>query len=371
MIIIFYTLFWSNLGITQDVSKLTPQPIATLPHTTDLNVGVITQRPFTAYENGQWTGIAYEIWNLVALQNKFNCTYFDLNKDMQKAIEKVRAHELDVVIGPIYVVSQRAYLVDYSTPYYQGEYVLLAKKRKLSFWHEFDALFHGFSIMAIVILIFIFITYICLFMLIERKYLTDLKGLSYAKGVAHIFWNFVLKQFKVPYVPKTLTMRLLSIIWVFLWAIFMTTVFAGFMASFISSFAFLKEPFQKVLDVGKKPIAAFRGEVVKELAESAGLNVVYMPKKLDDAIDALDSGRVDGIFLLLSFAESYLNTHTREDLYISPIKFNHVPLGFIVDDTNRELLRKINWSILKMSEDGNKLSICNRYNMFINVRNCQ
>ena len=370
-IVILFNLLWSNLGATQDTSHLTSLPTKQSLFTTHLNVGVITLFPFTSYKNEQLGGLSYDIWRLIAIKNNFNCTYFNLISDVDKATQLVHNHKLDVVIGPIGIISQRVPLVDYTTPYFHGQYVLLAKQQKLSIWLQLHAFFGKLSEVGFIFIALFFTVYIHLFWAIERKSSPDLKGLTYRKGMGYIFWRCMLNQFKAPFFPSSLVIRILSFIWFIVFTLFLTSIFAGLTASFVSNVLSKGEPFQKILDVGKKPIAAFGGKAATNFAMRAGLNVTYLPKTMNEAVTALDSRKVDGIFLLLGSAHAYLNKHSRDDLYISPIQFQHIPMGFMVSDTNRELLRKINWSLLKMSEDGTKLYICDQYNSFINTINCQ
>ncbi len=369
-IVIFLSLLWSNIGITQDTLQLPPQLTKHSLPTTNLNVGVITLYPFTSYKNEELSGLSYDLWSLIAIKHNFNCTYFNLKDDVDKAEQLLHHKKLDVVIGPIGIISDRISLINYTIPYFHGQFVLLAKKKNLSFWHQFHTIFSRFSALGFIFIVSFFIVYLHLFWLAERKRLPDLKGFTYRDGIGYIFWKCVLNKCAPPLFPTSLVTRIFSIIWYTTFTLFLTTIFAGLTASLVSSVLSTEEPFQKLLDVGKKPIAVYRGKSATNFAMSAGLNVVSFPKTIDEAIDALDSGKVAGVFLLLGSAHVYLNSHSRQDLYISPIQFYQLPMGFMVNDTKRELLRKINWSLLKMSENGKKLDLCSRYNSFININNC-
>ncbi len=369
-IVIFFSLLWSNIGITQDTLQLPPQLTKHSLPTTNLNVGVITLYPFTSYKNEELSGLSYDIWSLIAIKYNFNCTYFNLKDDIDKAVQLLHHKKLDVVIGPIGILADRVSLVNYTTPYFHGQFVLLAKKQKINFWHQLHAIFSGFSALGFIFIVGFFIVYLHLFWLAEQKRSHDLNGLTYRDGIEYIFWKCVFNGFHHPFFPTSLVTRIFSLIWNTIFTLLLTTIFAGLTASLVSSVLSTAEPFQKLLDVGKKPIAFYRGKEETNFTMSAGLNVVSFPKTIDEAIDVLDSGKVDGVFLLLGSAHVYLNSHSRQDLYISPIQFHLLPIGFMVNDTKRELLRKINWSLLKMSENGKKLDLCSRYTSFINIINC-
>lgn len=369
-IAIFLSMFWSHTGITQDTLHLSPQPIKNSVPTTNLNVGVIMLYPFTSYNNEELSGLSYELWRLIAIKYHFKCTYFNLNNDVNKAVQLLHNHKLDVVIGPIGVLSETVPLVDYTLPYFHGQFVLLAKKKKLSFRHQLDAVFSEVSAVKIIFIVLFFVVYLHLFWIIEQKREPDLKGLTYRKGIGYLFWKCVLNNFEPPFFPHSLVVRIFAGIWFIIFSLILASIFAGLTASLVSSVLSEGEPFQKILDVGKKPIAVYRGKSATTFAMNAGLNVVSFPKTIDEAINALDSTKVDGVFLLLASAHAYLNTHSRQDLYISPIQFYSLPMGFMVSDTKKELLRKINKSLLKLSEDGTKLDICNRYSNSISITNC-
>ena len=70
------------------------------------------------------------------------------------------------------------------------------------------------------------------------------------------------------------------------------------------------------------------------------------------------------------FAMEYLKTLPKTDLYITPIKFPLLSLGFILSDNNVKFLKQINSSILQITESGEKMLICRKYEKDVSGEHC-
>ena len=87
------------------------------PDTDEIVVGVAGNEPFVFSQNSSTKGIAIEIWEAMAEKKSWDYTYktFDNVEDALYALNK---GELDIVVGPISITSQRLEYIRFSQPFY-------------------------------------------------------------------------------------------------------------------------------------------------------------------------------------------------------------------------------------------------------------
>lgn len=102
--LLFFALFFSiSFSIAQEKTE-------------DLRVGYAGSAPFIVHEGKKVDGIVINIWKEIAFGLKKN---FDLvgYETVESGIEAIDKHEIDILIGPITINSNRANLASFSQPF--------------------------------------------------------------------------------------------------------------------------------------------------------------------------------------------------------------------------------------------------------------
>lgn len=339
---------------------------------TNLTVGIVAVHPFSYYDvAGNIQGLAFELWQSVARINHFKCNYVMVGQNSNLATDAIQNGSIDVAIGPIGISAERIKSSDFSVPYFDGQYVLLAKKIHLSFLERLDLIFKGRTVEVLLYLIILYLLYLHIYWYLERDRM-ELKGRSYLQVMEILLTlSFLNKVTRPPLFPQTRFVRIVSIFWVLACTGTIFTFFAGFTASFVTNITTVDQELSTASSLIGKPVAVFGGSTALHYAHRSKLKVVAQPYTRGEAVELLDTGKVRGVFMLLATARSYLEHSKRDDLYISPVEFPHVFFGFLVKQGEPKMLRQINWAIAKLTEDGIKLAICAKYSEYINFRNCQ
>lgn len=333
-----------------------------------LKVGVVTRTPFVFYKNGKLTGIAYSIWEAITADQGFHNDYVQL-QSISEALDKVHNGQLDAAIGQIPFNSDIIKRVSFTLPLDRGVYILLAKKPTMNFLVRFNMIFHGHMNLLFLGLLILYLVYLHLFWFYERKSQPDLNGLTYRKFMSSITWRSTLTKFRPPFFPSRTPTRVMTLIWVTVFSASFFSIFSGLVASVIADFEDKENLLLTLSDLGDKPIATF-GDTTPRIAHSLDLNVSYKATTVEDAVAALEQGKVVGAMMLYGPAKGYLVDHAIRDLYISPIQFPHTYQGYIVNPKKNDLVFALNLSYLKLFESGKRGEICQLYSEYIPVDWC-
>ena len=360
------------LWIHSATSFTTPAVLANIP----FKVGIVDIPPFSQYISGHPSGIAVDIWNSISKENNFATTYVDIGTNLDAAIKKIYSGELDALIGPVGIIASRAKNVYFTVPYYQDHYVLIAKEHKLNIldeWSLLNVIFNRLSsALAILIFLGLYVLYIHLFWYLERKRQEDLCELNYRRGIETLFWRSLMNRTvqAAPYFPKIRLTRVITIIWSVTCMILFFYIFAGLTASLVSSIANAGKTIRQLSDVNNRPIAIYGWSSTRDTAAMMGLNSIANLPTIQNNIALLEKGDVAGVYMFKPFAMEYLKTLPKTDLYITPIKFPLLSLGFILSDNNVKFLKQINSSILQITESGEKMLICRKYEKDVSGEHC-
>lgn len=94
-----------------------PQPIDPVAKTTEtLVVGVVDSPPFAMNVDGEWTGLAVELWRLTA--DELDIAYrLEPVADLQALLDAVGAGRVDVAVGPMTITPELQRKMDFTIPY--------------------------------------------------------------------------------------------------------------------------------------------------------------------------------------------------------------------------------------------------------------
>ena len=84
-------------------------------------VGFAGTEPFVIKDNIEWNGFSVEIWQLLAEENKISYTDKSFNR-VNKALNELASGNIDAVVGPFSITSDRAELVEFSQPFFSVKF---------------------------------------------------------------------------------------------------------------------------------------------------------------------------------------------------------------------------------------------------------
>ena len=94
-----------------------------------LRVGVFIEEPFVMQTPSGYEGFCIEMWERIMEGQGWACTYSTL-PHAASVLDKVRAGELDVAVGPFYITSERLKVLDFSQPFHESGLQLMLNTQR-------------------------------------------------------------------------------------------------------------------------------------------------------------------------------------------------------------------------------------------------
>lgn len=323
-----------------------------------LRVGVVSGSPF-AFENaGVYGGLAIDLWQKIAEQNKWSYQYLPTGEDVYESLQQLQAGKFDLLIGPISVNEKRLYIVDFSRPYFINNVGILLHKEKSRYFPVIDAFLSPAFALVLLAIALLFIIYLHLLWYFERGKHPDIP-LSYREAISVGFWVHLFKKSGFSQMPITLYGRVI----VLLWLLCLGLLFTVFNASVTSMLTVAKsKQFDSISDfntlttlhlVGPKGLAAVN------LARAQGL-VVEETDTLDTAIALLRQNKVDGVLYDTIAGQDYLTSHRLNDVFFSNFVLGQEEYAFAFP-YNSPLRKGIDIVVTKLQDHQLLVAMCQKY----------
>lgn len=298
-----------------------------------LRVGSAGSEPFVIEGN---RGIAIEVWDKVAESNKIDYEVIRHYDNVDEAINAKKNGEIDVVVGPISITSQREKEAGpFSQPYFEADMAVMGHQND-TFWSKVKPFFSsGFYYGLIGFLILLFGVGFVVWLVERRRNLDFDPGW---KGILEGAWFSIVTMTTVGYgdkAPRTHIGRALTAIWMLIGIILFST-FTAFLTNALDSKSDLG-------NISNKKVAVVKGTTGVEFARHRGAKILIVAS-LDDAITALDNKKVERI-VFDGPALQYQLKIKPNNQYSVHLYDQSEYYGFILDEN-------INSSILEMKESG-------------------
>lgn len=333
---IFLLLFINSFAFGQEVRE-------------KLKVGYAGSAPFVMPGERE-EGIVIDIWKEIAYGIGMN---FDLIEfeSVDSGIKAIDRNELDILIGPITINSNRAALVNFSQPYYNTELAILAPVMESSFWDVIKPFLSSTFIYAVIVLLVILTIVGFLFWLIEgRKYPEDY-GSGPIKGTASGVWLAVVTMTTVGYgdlAPRTTGGRFLLGSWMVISLILATSFVAGIATTF-SQTSKEDKTITSLNHLEKKKVACPNyKKIMEKIRDSDGIPVPVAnvsegyQKLMDNKVDALI---YDEIPLAYIFEDN-----KKKDFILSKKRIEPQYYGFLFP-IGSSLKRKVDLQIIRLQDN--------------------
>lgn len=96
-------------------------------------MGIAGSEPFLIEEEGK--GIAVEIWDEIADKKSWNYKYVSF-ENVEDALHRLNSGDLDVVVGPISITSNRLENMRFSQPFYNSSISIISLEKDKGLWQK-------------------------------------------------------------------------------------------------------------------------------------------------------------------------------------------------------------------------------------------
>ncbi len=327
-----------------------------------LKVGIAGSAPFVLMESGnpQPQGISSEIWKEIAedLGWKYNFVAF---QSVNSALGALNKNEVDMVVGPVTINSQRLQNFRFSQPFYQSSLAIAYKKGHFSFWNVIKLIFSVKLLFAIGIFLIILTIVGTLLWLAERKASPDQFSQSPAEGIGTGMWLAIVTMSTTGYgdkAPITLMGRIIAGTWMIVSIISATSMVAG-IASVLTFSNFQSIDIKNIEQLNGKKVATISGSPAVDFLKEYRATV-RAAASLDEAMLLLEDDAVDAIVYDRPQLMYYLKNNKDRDFQLSKAEYYKQGYGFAFPKDS-PLTYFVNRKLLELAEEHKTAEITEIY----------
>lgn len=327
-----------------------------------LEVGIAGTAPFTFMEAGNPApqGISPTIWNDIAAELNWKYNYKPYNT-VNLALDALKKGEVDLVVGPVTINSQRLDNFKFSQPFYQSSLAIAYKKGEFSFWNVIKLLF-SFKLLIAIGIFLIILTIVGTFLwLAERKESPEQFPAEAAKGIGTGMWLAIVTMSTTGYgdkAPITLMGRIIAGTWMIVSIISATSMVAG-IASVLTFTNFQSVDIQNIEQLNGKKVATISGSPAVDFLKEYKVEIKSV-ENLDQAVKLLNSKKVDAVVYDRPQLMFYSQNHEDDDLRIANAEYYKQGYGFVFPKEST-LTYEINRTLLELAEQGETSQIIEKY----------
>ncbi len=333
-------------------------PISTIAK--ELRVGVSGSPPFVTNQNNTLGGISIEIWKNAA--SRLDQPYkFIIQPNTESNIKSVMDGSVDIAIGPISITPDRLAnpKVDFTQPYYHGHEGLLLPKKPPGIIARLRPFIGWAALSSVGLLLSILFIFGNLIWLAERRKNPAQFPRQYLHGVGNGMWFGLVTLTTVGYgdrAPLSRSGRAIAGIWMVISLVAVSSITAGLASAFTLSLARLgPSKIQKKSDLKGKVIAVIKGTTSQKWGEVYETDS-FLTKNLDEAINLLEEGKVDGVIFDEAPLRYYLKNHKGSTLKLANFPLAIQTYGFVLP-TGSQIRNPLNIELLDMQRNGDTKKI--------------
>lgn len=332
-----------------------------------LRVGIAGSAPFVISEDALNEGISVEIWEAIAeeLNIPYTFSHFD---DVPKALDQLEKKKVDMIVGPVSILSDRAKLFRFTQPYYFSSISIASKANRSGLWSHISPFFSKSFFVAASIFLFILTIVGTLVWFAERNSSPDhFSPHDPLKGIANGVWFALVTMTTVGYgdmAPKTLAGKVIAGIWMVIALIITTSLIAG-IASTLTIGGLSSSEISTAEGMNSKRIAVIKNSPAEKLILQYNGNAVPV-LSLEDAFQLLEDEKVDAVTYDRPQIMYYLKSHPGNNVVLSTTEYMPQRYGFALPKDS-ELVSIINISLLHFQEDGTIDDINNKWLSEVNA----
>ncbi len=318
-----------------------------------LRVGVTGSAPFVIKEGDEIQGISLDIWQEVAQSEGLEYELIP-QKNAETSIDAIVAEELDLVIGPLSISSERFEKVDFTQPFFLAQISLLLPSQKPTIWSRVKPFFGIAALSSIGFILLSLFVVGNLIWLAERRRNSQQFPKEYWSGVGNGMWFALVTLTTVGYgdrAPVTMTGRWVAGIWMMVTLVTISSLTAGLASAFTLSLARLKtERFTRPETLVGARIAVVSGTTGLKWGKYYQARLIETDT-LQEAIELVATGQVEGAIFDRPALQYYLRQYPQLDLRLASFSLASESYGFALP-LNSSLIRNLDATLLKLREQG-------------------
>lgn len=312
-----------------------------------LKVAVRVNAPFVMQREGEYQGLAMQLWEDIARQ--LDRPYELHPMPLEQLLSEVEQGHYDIGIGALTITAARESRLDFSQPFHNGGLAIAVPTNNTATWWAVTKRFVSFEFLKVVLILgaVLFIAG-ALVWLFERRENRDEFSDKPLAGLGAGFWWAAVTMTTVGYgdkSPRSLGGRIVSLIWMFTCVI----IISSFTASIASSLT-VSQFQSKVSGLGDLPSAR-----VATLSNSA--TAQWLSQKnigfqgfddLTKALEKLNAGELDAVIYDEPILRYSMRSQALNNIRLLPDRVLPQDYGFVLpqgshfrEPVNRELLRVV------------------------------
>lgn len=315
-----------------------------------VTVGVYESPPFVIPENGQYAGMAIELWE--SLEDKLGLTStYRSYPSYHKLIEAVGNGEIDAAVTNLTITRQRAQSIAFTQPWYDsGLRIMTPSKGSGSFQNIIDGLSDSGHLTTFAWLLILALFATVIITLLDRRLDSEFPR-RWREGLADNFFHTM----SILTTGKTTHKNLfgwIGRIWSALWMVLGVAIIAYVTSSITSvmTTTSLTSQIHSLSDLSGKTVGVLGGSVGEDYVQNLGIQTRNYDS-LDASIQGLIAGEVDALVGDAPVLEYFAHSQPGQPVRLVGAVFHPDKYGFGFP-LQSELLRPVTLELLGLHERG-------------------
>ena len=324
-----------------------------------LRVGIAGSEPFV-FNNAEAEGIAVEIWNEVAEEKGWDFDYVSYTS-VNKGLAAIKKGEIDLMVGPISITSQRAKHYRFSQPYYQSSLAIASRIEDAGFWGRIKPFFSFQLLIAVGIFVFILSVVGSLFWLAERHHSPEQFPADPAKGIGNGMWLAIVTMSTTGYgdmAPVTLRGRIIAGVWMVVTIIFATSMVAGIAITLTLS-GLGSSTVSNIEELSGKKTATVTGSPAVSFIKEHKSQPV-MVDNIQEAMKLLREKKVDAVIYDRPQLLYFQKNGPKDEIFIAKAEYYKQGYG-VAFPLDSKLVNEVNLGLLELAEKQKVIEIVDEY----------
>ena len=348
----FITSFLLSASVIIFSALSSPPALAqVVPLAKSVKVGVYESAPFVIRENGQYSGMAIELWQGLEKKVGLSSTYQSY-PSFRKLIEAVQHGEIDAAVTNLTITKLRAQSIAFTQPWYDsGLRIMTTNKGSGSFQNVLDGLIDSGHLATFIWLLILALLSTTIITFVDRRLDSEFPR-RWRDGLADNFFHTV----SILTTGKTTHKNLfgwVGRIWSAIWMVIGVGIIAYVTSSITSvmTTTSLTNQIQSLSDLSGKTVGVREGSLAEDYIQELGIQTQSY-SDIDAAVKGLTSDDVDALVGDAPVLEYFTHSHPEQPVRVVGNMFHPDKYGFGFP-LGSDLLRPITLELLGLREQGN------------------